>query len=102
VLARSDLDGELEVDDCLRTTHSVHYSVAEDAKVLTPLRHSCGAARSFKMESLKANWKVPVRMTVRTGRRIMRTLFFDRVIRRMKRTGPVEDLDELVKLASGG
>ena len=32
----------------------------------------------------------------------MRTLFFGRVVERMKRTGPVQNLDVLVKLASRG
>jgi predicted O-methyltransferase YrrM len=44
----------------------------------------------------------PARMAVRTGRRVLRTLLFDRVVERMKRTGPVEDLDVLVDLAMRG
>jgi predicted O-methyltransferase YrrM len=44
----------------------------------------------------------PARTALHTGHRIMRTLFFDRVVDRMKRTGPVEDLDILVKLATRG
>jgi predicted O-methyltransferase YrrM len=41
-------------------------------------------------------------MGLHTGRRILRTLFFGRVIERMKRTGTVEDLETLVKLATRG
>ena len=44
----------------------------------------------------------PARMVVHTGRWIMRTLFFSRVVDQMKRTGPVEDLAVLVKLATRG
>ena len=44
----------------------------------------------------------PARVAVRTGRRVLRTLFFGRVVERMKRTGPVEDLDVLVNLAMRG
>jgi len=42
------------------------------------------------------------RMAVHTGHRIMRNLFFGRVVDQMKRTGPIEDLDVLVKLAARG
>ena len=44
----------------------------------------------------------PIRMVVHAGRWILRTLFFSRVVDQMKRTGPVEDLDFLVKLATRG
>ena len=44
----------------------------------------------------------PARMVVHTGRWIMRSLFFSRVVDQMKRTGPVEDLGVLVKLATRG
>jgi predicted O-methyltransferase YrrM len=41
-------------------------------------------------------------MAVLTLDRILRTLFFGRVVDRMKRTGPVKDLDVLVRLAMRG
>ncbi len=44
----------------------------------------------------------PARMLVHGGSRIMRTLFFGSVVNQMKRTGPVDDLDRLVKLATRG
>jgi predicted O-methyltransferase YrrM len=44
----------------------------------------------------------PARMGVHTSHRIMRTLFFDRLVDRMKRTGAFKDLDGLVKLAMQG
>jgi predicted O-methyltransferase YrrM len=44
----------------------------------------------------------PARAAVHTSDRILRTLFFDRVIERMKRTGPVKDLNVLVGLAMRG
>jgi predicted O-methyltransferase YrrM len=44
----------------------------------------------------------PARMAVHTGHWIMRSLFFGRVVDRMKRTGPIEDLAVLVKLATRG
>ena len=44
----------------------------------------------------------PAQAVVRTNRTILRTLFFDRVVDRMRRTGPIDDLDVLVKLATRG
>jgi predicted O-methyltransferase YrrM len=44
----------------------------------------------------------PAQTIVRTNRRILRTLFFDSVIDRMRSTGPIEDLDALVTLATRG
>jgi hypothetical protein len=54
------------------------------------------------MNSLASAASYPARVAVHTGRRVLRTLFFDRVVERMKRTGPVEDLDVLVDLAMRG
>jgi predicted O-methyltransferase YrrM len=54
------------------------------------------------LNSLAGDAVYPARMVVRAGRRVLRALFFDRVVERMKRTGPVEDLDELVDLAMRG
>jgi predicted O-methyltransferase YrrM len=42
------------------------------------------------------------RIALHTAHRVMRTLFFGRVVDAMKRTGPMEDLDALVKLATRG
>jgi predicted O-methyltransferase YrrM len=42
------------------------------------------------------------RTALHTGHRVMRALFFGRVVDAMKRTGPFEDLDALVKLATRG
>jgi predicted O-methyltransferase YrrM len=44
----------------------------------------------------------PAKTVVRMNRQILRTLFFDRVIDRMRRAGPIHDLDVLVKLATRG
>ena len=44
----------------------------------------------------------PAQAVVRTNRRILRTLFFDQVVDRMRRTGPIDDLDVLIKLATRG
>ena len=45
---------------------------------------------------------VPARMALHTAHRIMRNLFFGRVVDKMSRTGPIDDLDLLVKLATRG
>ena len=42
------------------------------------------------------------RLLLHTGHQIMQNLFFGRVVDKMKRTGRVEDLDVLVKLAMRG
>jgi hypothetical protein len=42
------------------------------------------------------------RLALRTGHRVTLTLFFNRVVDRMKRSGPIEDLDAEVKLATRG
>jgi predicted O-methyltransferase YrrM len=47
-------------------------------------------------------WKSSVRTTIRTGRTILNKLFLSRVIRQVQRTGPVDDLGEVVNLAMGG
>jgi predicted O-methyltransferase YrrM len=44
----------------------------------------------------------PARTGVRTARKILRTLFFGQVVEQMKRTGPIEDVDDLVKRAARG
>jgi predicted O-methyltransferase YrrM len=44
----------------------------------------------------------PAQAVVRTNRKILRALFFDHVINRMRRTGPIDDLDVLIKLATRG
>ena len=44
----------------------------------------------------------PVRRALHASHRIMRRLFFDRLVDRMKRTGPVEDVDVLINLAMRG
>ncbi len=44
----------------------------------------------------------PVRSVVLMSRRILRTLFFDRVVDQMKRTGPIDDIDALVLRAARG
>ena len=41
-------------------------------------------------------------MALHTAHRIMRNLFFGRVVDKMSRTGPIDDLDLLVKLATRG
>jgi predicted O-methyltransferase YrrM len=44
----------------------------------------------------------PARMALHTSHRVMRNIFFSKVVERMKRTGPIEDLDVLVKHAMRG
>ena len=58
--------------------------------------------RIFRDEHADKSCGVVHRKAVHTGHRLLRTLFFARVIDQMKRTGPVEDLQELVGLATRG
>lgn len=44
----------------------------------------------------------PARKVLHVSHRVMRALFFDRLVDRVKRTGPVEDLDVLVRVAMRG
>jgi predicted O-methyltransferase YrrM len=62
-----------------------------------------GGVKAYcKMNTPTKPEKSLARMALHTSHGVMRTLFFGRLVDRMKRTGPIEDLDALVKLATRG
>ncbi|WP_165220983.1 class I SAM-dependent methyltransferase [Aquisphaera insulae] len=64
--------------------------------------NSTSTGIDLKPAGARPAWLEPIAATARFGRKVLRTLFFPQVFRMVERTGPVERIDEVVRLACRG